>query len=60
MYFSMMPLTTIGYGDITPVSPAARSLANLEGIIGQLYPAIILARVITLHTSKQGAGDMRV
>ncbi len=54
MYFSMTTLTTVGYGDIAPVSPVARSLANLEGIIGQLYPAIILARMITLYTSKQG------
>ena len=54
MYFSMTTLTTVGYGDITPVNPLARSLCNLEGIIGQLYPAIILARMITLYTPKAG------
>jgi len=54
MYFSITTLTTLGYGDITPVNPVARSLSNLEGIIGQLYPAIILARIITLYTPKAG------
>lgn len=49
LYFSFVTLTTIGYGDILPVHPFARSLANLEGIIGQLYPATLLARLITLE-----------
>ena len=49
MYFSMVTLTTVGYGDIVPVHPIARSLANMEGLIGQLYPAIILARIMTLY-----------
>jgi hypothetical protein len=52
MYFSMTTLTTTGYGDIAPISPIARSLANFEAIIGQLYPAIILGRLITLYTPK--------
>jgi voltage-gated potassium channel Kch len=52
MYFSVATLTTVGYGDITPMNPFARSLSNLEAIIGQLYPAIILARMITLYTPK--------
>ncbi|HUB63281.1 MAG TPA: potassium channel family protein, partial [Methylocella sp.] len=42
-------LTTVGYGDITPVHPIARSLCNLEAIIGQLYPATLLARLVTLE-----------
>ncbi|MBS0639236.1 MAG: ion channel [Acetobacteraceae bacterium] len=49
MYFSMATLTTVGYGDIVPVHPLVRSLSNLEALIGQLYPAIILARVMTLY-----------
>jgi voltage-gated potassium channel Kch len=52
MYFSVTTLTTVGYGDITPLNPFARSLANLEAIIGQLYPAVILGRMITLYTPK--------
>ncbi|TMH36512.1 MAG: two pore domain potassium channel family protein [Betaproteobacteria bacterium] len=49
LYFSFVTLTTVGYGDITPVAPAARSLAVLEALLGQLYPAIILARLVSLH-----------
>jgi hypothetical protein len=53
MYFSMSTLTTVGYGDISPINPIARSLANLEALIGQLYPAIIVARIVTLYTPKK-------
>lgn len=49
IYFSFSTLTTLGYGDITPVHPLARSLANLEGVIGQLYPATLLARLVSLE-----------
>ena len=49
LYFSFVTLTTVGFGDLVPVHPLARGLANLEGVIGQLYPATILARLITLQ-----------
>jgi hypothetical protein len=49
LYFSFTTLTSTGFGDIVPVHPLARSLANLEAIIGQLYPATLLARVVTLE-----------
>jgi hypothetical protein len=48
-YLSFVTLTTIGYGDILPVHPIARSLCTLEAIIGQLYPATLLARLVTLE-----------
>lgn len=48
-YFSFVTLTTVGYGDITPVARIAQSLATLEALVGQLYPAIILARLVSLH-----------
>jgi len=48
-YFSLSTLTTGGFGDIVPVHPFARSLANLEAIIGQLYPATLLARIVTME-----------
>jgi hypothetical protein len=51
MYFSYVTLTSTGYGDIAPVHPMARSLANFEAVIGQLYPATVLARIVTLHGS---------
>jgi hypothetical protein len=49
IYFSFATLTTTGYGDIAPVHPVARSLCNLEAIFGQLYPATLLARLVTLE-----------
>ncbi|MGB7034208.1 MAG: potassium channel family protein [Xanthobacteraceae bacterium] len=49
LYFSFSTLTTLGYGDIVPLHPLARSLANLEGVIGQLYPATLLARLVSLE-----------
>jgi voltage-gated potassium channel Kch len=49
LYFSFSTLTTVGYGDITPVYPLARNLANLEAVIGQLFPATLLARLVSLE-----------
>jgi hypothetical protein len=49
-YLSFVTLTSTGYGDILPVHPLARSLCNIESIIGQLYPATILARLVTLES----------
>ena len=46
---SLTTLTTTGYGDIVPVDPFARSLANLESVIGQFYLAIPVARLVTLE-----------
>ncbi len=48
LYFSFVTLTTLGYGDITPIARSARALAMLEALIGQLYPAIIIARFVSL------------
>ena len=49
IYFSFTTMTTTGYGDIAPVHPVARSLCNLEAMFGQLYPATLLARLVTLE-----------
>jgi hypothetical protein len=57
VYYSFVTLTTMGYGDITPVAPLARSLAILEALTGQLYPAILLGRLVSLQlatTTKDG------
>jgi hypothetical protein len=48
-YLSFVTLTSTGYGDIVPVHPVARSLCNIEAIVGQLYPATLLARLVTLE-----------
>ena len=49
LYFSFTTLTTVGYGDITPVSSFAMMLTNLEGMAGQLFLAIFVARLVGLH-----------
>lgn len=60
LYFSFMTLTTVGYGDILPVHPAARSLAMLEAVTGPLYIAILLARLVSLAVaSGPGTGADR-
>ncbi len=48
-YFSFVSLTTIGYGDIVPIHPFARMLVILEGVLGQLFPAILIARLVSLQ-----------
>ncbi len=49
VYFSFTTLTTVGYGDIVPLHPLARNLANLEAVVGHLYPATLLARLVSLE-----------
>ncbi len=53
LYFSFVTLTTLGYGDITPVHPAARSLAIGEALVGQLYPAILIARLVSMRIASR-------
>ena len=53
IYFSFVTLTSVGYGDIVPLHPFARGLANVEAIIGQLYPATLLARLVTLELEQR-------
>src|SRR6266852_5424 len=48
MYFSFSTLTSVGYGDAYPVHRIARSLATAEALIGQLYPAILIATLVGL------------
>jgi hypothetical protein len=61
LYFSVVTLTTVGFGDIAAVHPVARSLVMVEALVGQLYPAILLARIVTLQMdtrrSKGGRKD---
>lgn len=48
-YFSFMTLTTVGYGDIVPHSPVARTLAVLEAVMGQFYLVVLVGRLVGLH-----------
>ena len=51
LYYSFVTLTTLGYGDLVPVTPPARSLSFLEAAFGQLYLAILIARLVGMHIS---------
>ena len=50
-YFSFITLSTVGYGDITPVSKVARMLAATEAITGLLYVAVLIARLVGLYST---------
>lgn len=53
IYFSNVTLTTLGYGDILPLSNLARMLANLEAMTGQLYVAIVIARMVGVQVTQR-------
>jgi hypothetical protein len=59
LYFSFTTLTTAGYGDITPVHPLARNLANLESVVGQLYPATRSWHGLSASSSSTGGNRRR-
>jgi len=52
-YFSFVTLSTVGYGDITPVSPAARMLAVVEAMTGLLYVAVLIARLVSMYSARR-------
>jgi hypothetical protein len=56
IYFSFVTLATLGYGDITPRGDIARGLAIVEGIGGQLFLAVLVARLVSLY-SKPGQSN---
>lgn len=51
LYYSYTTLTTLGFGDITSVTPVGRILSVLEAIFGQLYIAFLVARVVSIYTT---------
>lgn len=55
LYYSFITITTTGYGDILPVLPQARALAQLEALVGVLYPTILISRLVSgsIETSKK-------
>ena len=52
LYFSFVTLTTLGYGDVVPNSSVARMLASGEAITGQLFVAILIARLVGMHAAQ--------
>ena len=55
-YFSFVTLTTLGYGDITPINDFARSLAFLEAAMGQIYLTVLIASLVGIHISTSEKG----
>jgi hypothetical protein len=51
-YYSFTTLATLGYGDVSPLSPGARALSVMEGLAGQLYLAVLVARLVAIHTAR--------
>ena len=51
VYFSLVTITTVGYGDITPVTRIARAFANLEAVVGQLYLVILVSWLVGMYVS---------
>jgi len=56
-YFSMVTMTTVGYGDMSPVTTVARTFATLEALAGQVYLTILVARLVGMHLVHQGKVD---
>ena len=52
-YFSFVTLTTLGYGDVSPVGHVARSLATLEALIGQVYLTVLVAHLVSLNIARR-------
>lgn len=53
VYFSFVTLATLGYGDIAPAASAPRALAVLEAVFGQLYLAVLIARLVSLYARER-------
>jgi hypothetical protein len=53
MYFSFTTLTTLGYGDVVPISEAARNIAVLEAAAGQIFLTVLIARLIGLYIAQK-------
>ena len=53
IYFGIITLTTIGYGDVVPITPTAKSLSNFIGITGQMYVAIIIAALVSKYLGQK-------
>jgi len=53
IYFSFVTMTTLGYGDVTPVLPVARFLVCMEAVVGQFYIAIVVASLVGAHLARR-------
>jgi Ion channel len=60
MYFSFSTLTSVSYGDVRPVHRVARSLATAEALVGQLYPAVLIATLVGMSLQARSSTGTRV
>jgi len=59
LYYSLVTMTTLGYGDIVPTSPSARMFAAVQALMGQLYLAVLVARLVGMHISQATRGRIK-
>jgi voltage-gated potassium channel Kch len=59
IYFGFVTLSTLGYGDVVPITPAARSLAIFTSITGQMYVAIIIAALVSKYLTQKSSNNLR-
>ena len=57
LYFSFVTMTTLGYGDITPVSATGKALAYMQAVFGQLYVAILVAGLVSAYISSRQSDE---
>jgi hypothetical protein len=56
LYLSLVTISTLGFGDLVPLSPVARALVTLEAVGGQMYLAVLVARLVSLYTAAERRG----
>ena len=57
LHFSIVTITTLGYGDITPLTPLAKTVSYMEAVTGQIYIAVLIARLVGLHIAHSMSKD---
>jgi hypothetical protein len=58
-YYSFVTITTLGYGDITPVSDVAKAFSILEAVVGQLYLVVVVAWLVGMHVSSRSKSSIQ-
>ena len=52
IYYSFVTITTLGYGDVTPVADVAKSFSFIEAVVGQIYLVVLVARLVGIHIAQ--------
>lgn len=56
-YFSYVTMTTLGYGDVVPARPIARSCALLQTLLGQVFIAVVIGRIVSVYVARETRGQ---